>query len=160
MSTEGLVMQLKMSWEFFNRSSACLEEKDAGFRPYEESLTVTQQIAHVGQCVDWFMDGAFRAEGFNLDFEGEMKRVTAVTSLAEAREWVDQAHARALEVIEGKTMEEMMVPLADGPIMGGAPRVAIVSALCDHTAHHRGALAVCSRLCGHTPAMPYGGEEM
>jgi uncharacterized damage-inducible protein DinB len=49
----------------------------------------------------------------------------------------------------------MMVPLPPGPVMGGMPRMAIVGAIQDHTAHHRGALTVYSRLCGHTPAMPY-----
>lgn len=29
------------------------------------------------------------------------------------------------------------------------------AAILEHTAHHRGVLTVHSRLCGHTPAMPY-----
>ena len=45
--------------------------------------------------------------------------------------------------------------LPEGPVMGGAPRLAIVNAITDHTAHHRGTLTVYSRLRGHTPAMPY-----
>jgi uncharacterized damage-inducible protein DinB len=40
--------------------------------------------------------------------------------------------------------------------MGGEPRLAIVGAICEHTAHHRGALAVYARLLGYAPPIPYG----
>jgi uncharacterized damage-inducible protein DinB len=43
--------------------------------------------------------------------------------------------------------------------MGGLPRYAIVSALTDHTAHHRGALTVYARLLGLVPPMPYMDME-
>jgi uncharacterized damage-inducible protein DinB len=39
--------------------------------------------------------------------------------------------------------------------MGGEPISSIVGAISDHTAHHRGALTVYSRLLGKTPLMPY-----
>jgi hypothetical protein len=39
--------------------------------------------------------------------------------------------------------------------MGGAPRASIIDGLTDHTAHHRGSLAVYARLRGKTPPMPY-----
>ena len=39
--------------------------------------------------------------------------------------------------------------------MGGQPRLAIFGALTDHTAHHRGALSVYTRLLGKVPPMPY-----
>jgi uncharacterized damage-inducible protein DinB len=39
--------------------------------------------------------------------------------------------------------------------MGGAPRLAVFVAIADHTAHHRGALAVYARLNGIVPPMPY-----
>jgi uncharacterized damage-inducible protein DinB len=160
MSVEGFVQELRSTWEFFNRSSACLEEKDSEFRPFEESATVAQQVAHVGQCVNRFMEGAFREEGFSLDFEAAHQEVTKVATLAEARAWVDRAFASAIETIASKSFEDMLVPLPEGPIMGGAPRLAIIGAIVDHTAHHRGVLAVCSRLVGHTPKMPYSDEEM
>ena len=36
--------------------------------------------------------------------------------------------------------------------MAGAPRSSIVDGLADHTAHHRGSLAVYARLRGKVPA--------
>jgi uncharacterized damage-inducible protein DinB len=39
--------------------------------------------------------------------------------------------------------------------MGGLPRHSVVSALMDHTAHHRGALTVYARLLGKVSPMPY-----
>ena len=47
-----------------------------------------------------------------------------------------------------------MASLTEGDV-GGAPRLALVTGLGDHTAHHRGVLAVYARLCGRVPAMPY-----
>ena len=40
--------------------------------------------------------------------------------------------------------------------MGGVPKFAVISALSDHTAHHRGSLAVYACLIGKEPKMPYG----
>jgi uncharacterized damage-inducible protein DinB len=39
--------------------------------------------------------------------------------------------------------------------MGGAPRLSVIGAISDHTAHHRGALTVYSRLLGKVPKLPY-----
>jgi len=58
--------------------------------------------------------------------------------------------------VKSHTAEEWATPLAPGPIMGGAPRLAVFSAIAEHTAHHRGALSVYSRLLGKVPPMPYG----
>jgi len=41
--------------------------------------------------------------------------------------------------------------------MGVQPASDIVWAMVEHTAHHRGALAVDSRQLGKVPVMPYGG---
>jgi len=48
-----------------------------------------------------------------------------------------------------------MIPIT-AEIMKGAPKMSIVYALADHTAHHRGALSVYARLLGKKPQMPYG----
>ena len=40
-------------------------------------------------------------------------------------------------------------------MMAGAPRFAVIEGIQDHTAHHRGALTVYSRLLGMTPSVPY-----
>ena len=48
--------------------------------------------------------------------------------------------------------------MSDNPILGARPRYYLVSAITDHTAHHRGVLAVYARLLGRTPDMPYGDD--
>lgn len=153
--TTTMVQPLRDAKSYFDRSSRCLTEEDSAFAPAAGMMTVAQQVAHVAQTVDWFIEGAFRAEGFDLDFEGHAKVYMAVTSLAAAREWLDRAFADAVETIGKKSEEEMRQPLPPGPVMGGLPRWSILGAISDHTAHHRGALTVYSRLRGHTPAMPY-----
>ena len=159
MSTEAFAQQLRSTKEYFDRSSRCLTEENSGFAPSEGFMTAAQQVAHTAQTVDWFMEGGFRPEGFGLDFEGAAAEVAKVSSLKEAQAWLDRAFANAIDVIGSKSMDELQEPMAEGPVMGGAPRLAIVGAIADHTAHHRGALTVYSRLCGHTPHMPYM-EEM
>ena len=155
MDPQILVQELKSSKDYFDRSTRCLTEDDSKHAPAEGSMTTAQQVAHVAQTVDWFFEGAFRPEGFDMDFEAHGKEVRGVESLAAAREWADRAFAAAIAKIESSSAEDLGVSLPEGPIMGGAPRAAIVGAIADHTAHHRGVLTVHSRLCGHTPAMPY-----
>jgi uncharacterized damage-inducible protein DinB len=141
--------------QYFDRSTACLTDEDGDFAPAPGMFTATQQVAHVAQTVDWFMHGAFSPEGFSMDWEGLERKVKAVSSLAEARAWLDRAFANAIATIESKSVEELALPIADGPVLGGEPRTVVVPGIAEHTAHHRGALTVYSRLRKKTPAMPY-----
>jgi uncharacterized damage-inducible protein DinB len=140
---------------FFNNSTKELTEDMSGFAPAEGMMTAAQQVAHCAQSIDWFVEGAFRPEGFDTNFEQHMKDIMKTTSLAAAREWFAKSIANAKAVIGSKTDEELMTPIVEGPIMGGVPRTAIVSGINDHTAHHRGALTVYARLNGKVPPMPY-----
>jgi len=155
MIKEGLQGQLAAMQEYFERSTRVLQEADSTFAPKEGMYTAAQHVAHTAQTVDWFMKGAFNAGGFDMDFERMDKEVRAVTSLMAAREWMQRACAAAKATVDGHSDEEWAGTLAPGPIMGGLPRVSIFGALTDHSAHHRGALTVYSRLLGKVPAMPY-----
>jgi uncharacterized damage-inducible protein DinB len=152
---QSLVKDVQAMKLFFDRSTKCLDESDASFAPKPEMFTVAGQVAHVAQTIDWFVEGAFRPQGFSMDFEAMDGAARKISSLSEARAWLDRSVAGAVETINSKSMEEMNQPLPEGPIMGGMPRFAIVEAVADHTAHHRGALTVYARMCGKTPAMPY-----
>ena len=152
---EGLPGQITVMREFFDRSTRVLEEKDSGYAPQEGLFTVSQQVAHAAQTIDWFFQGAFAPQGFDMDFERMDKEVRGCTSLKAAREWFGRAVQAASASIEAHSEADWMAPLPEGPIMGGMPRIVIFNALTDHTAHHRGALTVYSRLLGKTPPMPY-----
>lgn len=154
MTPDILIKQLKDSKTYFDRSVRCLTEEDSTFTPVEGTRTAAQQIAHAAQTVDWFFQGAFRPESFEMDFGKMEEDVTRVQSIREARAWLDKAYAHAAEILRSKTAEELAQPLAEG-LMGGQPRYEIVEAIVDHSAHHRGALTVYARLRGHVPAMPY-----
>jgi uncharacterized damage-inducible protein DinB len=155
MIKQGLFGQLAAMKEYFDRSTRVLEEADSTFAPKEGMFTAAQQVAHVAQTIDWFVAGAFAADGFSMDFETMDKEVRAVTSLSAARAWVERACAAAKAGIEAHSDADWMAQLAPGPIMGGQPRFVIFGALTDHSAHHRGALTVYSRLLGKVPPMPY-----
>ena len=152
---EALHGQLSSMQEFFDRSTRALEEADSGFAPQPGLFTTAQMVAHVAQTVDWFMTGAFATGGFNMDFEGMDKEVRGFTSLTASRDWFKRACTAAHAEVDKHSDEEWVAPLPPGPIMGGVPRHAILGALTDHTAHHRGALTVYARLRGKTPPMPY-----
>jgi uncharacterized damage-inducible protein DinB len=149
--------QLLASQDFFSRSTRVLDETDSGFRPQEGMMTVAQQVAHTAQTLDWFIEGASRPEGFDLDFEKLAKALDAVTSLAAARQMLETAYANAIQFLRSRSAEELSRPLPHGPVMGGQPISDIVWAMVEHTAHHRGALTVYSRQLGKVPPMPYGG---
>jgi len=151
----SLVRELKMSKEFFDRSTRALDESDSHFSPEEDMMTVARQVAHVAHTVEWFVDGATKPEGFDLDFAKHATDIAGVKSLKAAREWFDRAHKRVLDTIGGMDDSQLQSPLPAGPVMGGAPRMAIVGAIADHNAHHRGCLAVYTRLLGKVPPMPY-----
>lgn len=156
MTPKDIAQNLTVSKDFFDRSTRCLTEELSGYKPKDEMMPVAQQVAHVAQTFDWFIDGAFhRPDGFDMDMEVHTRDVMKVTSLAAARAWLDKSVARAIEEIESKTMDELMAPLPPGPVMGGLPKLSIVGAIEEHTAHHRGVLTVYSRLNGLVPDMPY-----
>lgn len=155
MSIEAHVAELRETQRYFEKSTAALEEADSGFAPVDGMMTAAQQVAHAALTVEWFVEGAFRPEGFDLDFERHIQEAAAFDSLAAARERFSKAFAEAIEVIGSKSGDEMRARLPEGPVMGGLPRSAIVGGITDHTAHHRGALTVYARLCGHVPEMPY-----
>jgi len=152
---QQLEAELNSAIEWFNRSTGALTEEDSSFAPAEGVFTTAQQVAHAAHTIDWFMDGAFRPDGFDMDFEAHDAKVRAITSLTDARAWLAKAAENARRTIASKSNEEWAEPLPAGPVMGGLPRAVIFSAITDHTAHHRGALTVYARLRGKTPPMPY-----
>ena len=151
------VAQLLASKDFFERSTRVLGEADSQFRPQDGMMTAAQQVAHTAQTLDWFVEGAARSEGFDLDFEKLAKALESVTSLAAARQLLDTAYGNAVQFLGSRSAEDMAKPLPPGPVMGGQPISDIVWAMVEHTAHHRGALTVYSRMLGKVPPMPYGG---
>ena len=151
------IQQLLASQEYFQRSTRVLEEPDSGYTPQSGMMTAAQQVAHAAQTLDWFIGGATRPEGFDLDFEKHAKEVAAVTSITAAREWLAKSYANAIDFIRARGPEGLAQPLPQGLVMGGQPIGNIVWAMIEHTAHHRGALTVYSRLLGKVPPMPYMG---
>ncbi len=151
-----LVHGLRISQRFLDKSLAGLAEVDSGFAPRPGMFTVAQQLAHIAQTVDWFTDGAFAPGGFSMDF-ATGDRSGAQGRLARRRQGVDGHRLRRPGQAHGVRSGEagMAKPMAQGPVMGGQPRSAIVDAVADHNAHHRGSLVVYMRLLGKVPGNPY-----
>ena len=146
---------LDSAHQYFSRSTRLLGESHSTFSPVPGMMTAAQQVAHAAHTIDWFIEGAFRPEGFDTNWEAHATVVNGYTSLTAARAWFDKSIAEAKATVATKADAELLVPLPAGVVMGGAPRVAIFGAITDHTAHHRGALTVYARLQGLVPPMPY-----
>lgn len=151
---ETLATQLRNSLKFFRQTTSAFDEDDSGFRPDPEMFTVAGQVAHAADTVDWFVEGAF-GEGWDLDFEAIEARIRKVESLGEANAWLARAFAAAIHRVERASDDELSAPVPDERMMPGMPRAGIVNGIVDHTAHHRGSLAVYLRVMGRTPPMPY-----
>ena len=63
------VAELTAAHEFFNRSTRNLTEEHSSMTPAPGMMTAAQQVAHAAQTIDWFIQGAFRSEGFEVDFD-------------------------------------------------------------------------------------------
>ncbi len=151
----SLVRELESSKEYFDRATRALVEEDSSFVPEEGMMSAAQQVAHVAHTLDWFVEGATRREGFDLDFAAHAAIIAKVTSLTAAREWLNKSQKGIVAAFGTMADAELQTPLPAGMVMGGAPKLAVVGAVCDHNAHHRGALSVYTRLLGKTPPMPY-----
>ena len=159
MLKHGLIQELNATEQFFNNSIASLSSDDALYRPDPNLYTVTAHIDHVADSITWFIDGAFnRADGFDLNFEAMIASSSAKTDFDLAKQDLAKAFNHARSTIEAQDDASLTAPIPEGPIMGGAPKLAVVGGIVDHTAHHRGCLAVYARLLGKVPAMPYGDD--
>ncbi len=151
---QGLTKDLESTKKFFKTTLSVFEAEDAGFAPSPELYSVAGHVAHAADSVDWFIEGVF-GDGWDMDFDALIARAKAITSLEDAVGWFDRAFANAVTVVGAATDQQLFEPITDTRIMGGAPRIAVVSGIVDHTAHHRGSLAVYARLLGKEPEMPY-----
>ena len=155
MKKEEAINELKTSQKFFETSTSCLSEEDSSFAPKNELYTVANHVAHAAQSIDWFMDGAYSEKGFDMDFEKHIREAKEVISYESAKARFNKSIDNAVKVIENGSEEDLQKPIVLGPIMGGLPRYTVIGAIAEHTAHHRGALSVYSRLIGKEPQMPY-----
>lgn len=150
------VKQLESVREQFHASTAGLHEGIAAFRPVEGMMTVAQHVAHAAQVIEWLTQGAFNPEGFDLDFEPQIARVMAVTSLEAARGWFEKSITGAILAFQDLEDHELLAAMPEGPVLGGMPRFVVPSVIAEHTSHHRGALTAYARLNGIVPESPYG----
>lgn len=143
--------------KFFDRTTSVLEERDSAFAPFPEMMTVVGQVVHVAQTIDWFREGGLE-DHWRLDFEAMVAEGAGVTSLAEARRWLARSWSRLRLAVEALPAAKLAEPMADNPILPGRPRSYVIQGVVDHTAHHRGSLAVYARLLGRVPPMVYGED--
>jgi hypothetical protein len=151
-----ILADIEATRAFFDRSISQLAEADSGFKATPESTTAAFQIAHVAQTIDWFREGGYEGN-WRMDFEAMNGEIASVTSLTKAKAMLAAAWDRLRAATEALTEVQLLETLPDNPILPGRARFHVVSGLVDHCAHHRGALALYTRLLGKVPPMPYAG---
>jgi len=152
--SNAAVYELESTRKFFLTTISVLTADDETFAPAPDMYTTAAQIAHVAITVDWFMAGAFGA-GWDTDYDVHIAQAKAVTSIDVAREMLAQSFGSAIAALSTMSEADLNEPIPNDTVMGGAPKRAVISGIVDHTAHHRGSLAVYARLRGKVPLMPY-----
>jgi uncharacterized damage-inducible protein DinB len=150
-----LLHEVQSSRAFFEHVLSVFTEEDSNFAPFPGGFTVAQQVAHTAQTLLWLIEGAESPDGFDMEFEAHYREVVAVKSLEQAKRMLAENHAKVLAWIENSSEEDLLQPIAAGPIMPGEPRLKVLWGVVDHSAHHRGALTVYARALGRTAPMPY-----
>lgn len=151
---ELIESELNATEEFLERSTRVLEEQHSSFAPASGIYTVAQHMAHIAKSIDWFVNGMVSSSGFSMDFEAQEREVRAIASLTVARTKIAEAFANARALLAKRSIEELEAHFPEGAVMHG-PKWAALFGLVEHTAHHRGALTLYSRLLGLSPKMPY-----
>lgn len=171
---ELAVIQIQKQKEWFNRVISCFSEEDAAFRPREGMLSVAGQINHVTNGLEIFLAGVIlefdrlksrtwssRRRGAvwpSWDMEWSKNSnsdpVQTDESLAGAVQAFNETIDMVAEVFAGLSEQELIKPLAPNPMRVLTPQ-RIVNGICDHSAHHRGALSQYARLLGKDPKLPY-----
>ncbi len=155
MNKERMLNDVKYAKECFDRSTRVLREEHSEHMPAPDMYSVAAQVAHVALTIDWFLDGATKPSGFDMDFEKHDRDARAVQSLTAARRMAEKSFTRLIDFIQSNSQAYLDAAMTAGPLMIGEPRNTVVSGIIEHTAHHRGALTVYSRTLGLVPIMPY-----
>ncbi len=145
--------ELRAERKFLQNVLKDFKSEHADFRPTDGMMTVAQQVHHIAYTVKWFQEGAF-GTGFSMDFEAMEAENKKPRTLEEATKELEAAYDGYIAFVEPLSEAVLHEPLPPNPIMQG-PRLVVIGAQRDHTAHHRGALTVYLRLLGVTPAMVY-----
>ncbi len=145
----------RVDQKFLNTLLQDFTEEQGQFAPTPEMLNVAQQVRHIAGAVDWYREAVFGA-GFDMDFEKVIEFDKTPCTLSEAREQLSKAFDDLCAAVEPLTAEELGQSIGPNPIMPGASRLQALSGVTDHTAHHRGSLAVYQRLLGIVPRLIYG----
>jgi uncharacterized damage-inducible protein DinB len=152
---QALIGEVNATLMFFANSTSVLVEADSDYRPHADMYSVAAHVLHVADTIDWFREAAF-GKGWDMDFNRMIEDAKACTSLTAARERLSksgEALTQALLSADDAALSGLFP--ANDPIFPNQPKAAIVGAIVDHTAHHRGALTVYARMLGRVPAMPY-----
>jgi uncharacterized damage-inducible protein DinB len=115
--------------------------------------TAAQQVFHAGSGINWFREGTF-GTGFRAAHEAHEGDEATAQSLNKAVDHFNGAFDLLIDELRNASDVDLQKPLPPDAPMTGRVRD-VVSAVIDHTAHHRGAIQTYVRLLGKEPVSPY-----
>jgi uncharacterized damage-inducible protein DinB len=146
---------VRLEREYLMKIIGAFAPDQGKFCPVAGTMTVAQQINHIAFMIRWFVQGAF-GTGFDLDPEKNNAAVRENIDLKEAVRRLNETYDDYIAFLETLTVAELDAHMPPNPILGEVPRITLLRAQADHTAHHRGVLTVYLRLLGIVPPMIYG----
>ena len=117
-----------------------------------------QLIRHIELSTRYYYYFAF-GPGFDMSFDEYKAEMKKLISVEKAMEGLDTMYDEAIAMLEEATPEKLAADLPENPMVEKGQRYTVIFRNSDHTAHHRGALAVYLRMLGITPKMIYAGSE-
>jgi uncharacterized damage-inducible protein DinB len=154
MDGKEAVRLIRQERHFLHNILNDFREEHSNFKPTEEMRTVGQQIEHIALSTNFFYESAF-GSGFKMSFPQYLEEMKKIIGLEKALKDLDEAYEEAISLVENKTHDEMEAPIPPNPMLGDFTCKSIIYRSQDHTAHHRGMLAVYLRLLGIKPTMVY-----
>ena len=100
---QGIIENLKSMRQFFLNTINCLTEEDSAYAPKEDMYKVSEHIGHTAHTVEWFMDGAFSPQGFDMNFENYAERMKQHTSLTKSIAYFQDTVEQAIQKIQDRS---------------------------------------------------------
>jgi uncharacterized damage-inducible protein DinB len=130
---------------------AAIPDAESHYKPDPNARTAKELAWHLANSDIQFLDGIA-----DLNFNMETPEHKPQTS-AEVAAWYDENIKRGVARVAAMTAEQLMTPVTFFNVFN-LPAVLYLGFLCNHSIHHRGALATYLRPMGSKVPSIYGGS--
>lgn len=149
LSSQNYLDEIKIKWEnahkYMMELASAVPDSLFDFHPTEESMTLQQQLIHMGNNMVWLAGnqlGYAETDPPEIQSESPTPR--------ETRSYLDLAFEFALQALERES-QTTLDKISEDFFAGPKTHRQIINLMNDHVAHHRGQIIVYLRLNGIRP---------